>query len=422
MGLTHILAHRQSSGQRENDPGPDIWYHVGQWAVDNLGLKDGGPGFKVGTGNPIPDLWRTWGRAKPQPELEAADSEDLEAEDSQYEGPMLESYDEELAEETWEGEVNRGSRDYIRWVQQSLNKILGLRLAVDGIIGSQTRSAIRSFQRRERLAVDGVVGSQTERALMAAGAKPPPGSGTSPGIEGTTAPSSASGAPQGPFGTLTVTVPGRRQFIYKFTPEDVLWTARFIVGEAGGEDNLENRAIIWAMFNRYAFFTHTVFPTFHAFLRRYSTTLQPVLQSPGAARRHMHRPEFVRTGGYYPNTNIPRGQLERHLKLQATPWHKLPQSARSLAESALRGQISNPGISNASEFANTAVYFKDRHKRMPDYEEWLQFTQAYPRNANKNWTWVGPVAGLTQYRINTFFIDNRVIGLPKNAVRIAPPG
>ena len=70
MGLKEILAHRQSSGTRDNDPGPDIWYHVGQWAVDNLGLKDGGSGFQTGTGKPIPDLWRKWGQAKPQPELE----------------------------------------------------------------------------------------------------------------------------------------------------------------------------------------------------------------------------------------------------------------------------------------------------------------------------------------------------------------
>jgi hypothetical protein len=62
IGLKTITAHRQSSDTRENDPGPDIWYHVGQWAVDNLGLSDGGPGFKCGTGNPVPDTWRTWGR------------------------------------------------------------------------------------------------------------------------------------------------------------------------------------------------------------------------------------------------------------------------------------------------------------------------------------------------------------------------
>ena len=48
---------------------------MGQWAIDNLGLNDGGPGFKVGTGNPIPDLWRKWGQLKPQPELEIGDYE-----------------------------------------------------------------------------------------------------------------------------------------------------------------------------------------------------------------------------------------------------------------------------------------------------------------------------------------------------------
>jgi peptidoglycan hydrolase-like protein with peptidoglycan-binding domain len=79
MGLTHIHAHRQSSATRENDPGPDIWYHVGQWAVDNLGLKDGGPGYKRDGGNPIPDLWRNWGKAKPNPELEAETGEEFES-------------------------------------------------------------------------------------------------------------------------------------------------------------------------------------------------------------------------------------------------------------------------------------------------------------------------------------------------------
>ncbi|MDQ3581818.1 MAG: hypothetical protein M3495_09490 [Pseudomonadota bacterium] len=34
--------------------------------------------------------------------------------------------------ETWQGEVSRKSPDYVRWVQRSLNQILGLRLAVDG--------------------------------------------------------------------------------------------------------------------------------------------------------------------------------------------------------------------------------------------------------------------------------------------------
>jgi phosphatidylserine/phosphatidylglycerophosphate/cardiolipin synthase-like enzyme/outer membrane protein OmpA-like peptidoglycan-associated protein len=84
----------------------------------------------------------------------------------------------ESDEADWQGEVNRSSRDYIKWVQQSLNRSLGLRLTVDGISGTQTRSAVRSFQQQRGLAVDGIVGPQTEQALIAAGAGSPPGSST----------------------------------------------------------------------------------------------------------------------------------------------------------------------------------------------------------------------------------------------------
>ncbi|HEX6623713.1 MAG TPA: peptidoglycan-binding domain-containing protein [Pyrinomonadaceae bacterium] len=77
----------------------------------------------------------------------------------------------------WQGEVGRGSPAYVSWVQHSLNQVLGRRLAVDGQMGPQTRSAIRSFQQKKGLTTDGVVGAQTEAALVAAGA-PPPGTST----------------------------------------------------------------------------------------------------------------------------------------------------------------------------------------------------------------------------------------------------
>ena len=80
-----------------------------------------------------------------------------------------------------EGELDRASSAYVRWVQQGLNKILGLRLAVDGINGPKTRSAVRSFQSRQRLAVDGIVGPNTERALIAVGAGRPPSTGATSG-------------------------------------------------------------------------------------------------------------------------------------------------------------------------------------------------------------------------------------------------
>ena len=80
-------------------------------------------------------------------------------------------------EDDLRGEVNRHSREYVRWVQRSFNRLMGLQLAVDGVMGPQTRSAIRSFQQRQGLTVDGIVGPQTERALVALGASPPPGAG-----------------------------------------------------------------------------------------------------------------------------------------------------------------------------------------------------------------------------------------------------
>lgn len=60
-GLAYVYAHRQSDDQKGNDPGPDIWYHVGEWALRNRGLEEsptGDPDFAVGDGRPIPDSWR----------------------------------------------------------------------------------------------------------------------------------------------------------------------------------------------------------------------------------------------------------------------------------------------------------------------------------------------------------------------------
>lgn len=74
-------------------------------------------------------------------------------------------FDTELADIALQAEISGYGSDRIRWIQQSLNKILGLRLAVDGVIGTQTRSAIRTFQKQRGLVVDGVVGANTEKAL-----------------------------------------------------------------------------------------------------------------------------------------------------------------------------------------------------------------------------------------------------------------
>lgn len=82
------------------------------------------------------------------------------------------------------GEINRQSADYLRWLQASLNRALGVRLAVDGKMGVQTRSALRSFQQSAGITSDGQPGRQTERALNAAGAGSPPATSVLPATPG----------------------------------------------------------------------------------------------------------------------------------------------------------------------------------------------------------------------------------------------
>jgi hypothetical protein len=57
LRITHIFAHRQSNRRHSNCCGPQVWYNVGQWAVGR-GLNDGGSGYAISGGLPIPDAWR----------------------------------------------------------------------------------------------------------------------------------------------------------------------------------------------------------------------------------------------------------------------------------------------------------------------------------------------------------------------------
>lgn len=54
----------------------------------------------------------------------------------------------------------------IRWLQASLNQILGLHLAVDGIFGDKTRAAVAQFQTEQGLQVDGIPGPITRARLQ----------------------------------------------------------------------------------------------------------------------------------------------------------------------------------------------------------------------------------------------------------------
>lgn len=59
--LNYVFAHRQSSDSRTNDPGPDIWYGVGEWAINQAGYSPLSRDYFIkGKGKSIPDSWRRW--------------------------------------------------------------------------------------------------------------------------------------------------------------------------------------------------------------------------------------------------------------------------------------------------------------------------------------------------------------------------
>lgn len=71
---------------------------------------------------------------------------------------------------------NRQGFEYVKWLQRSLNLVLKLKLAVDGLPGPRTMGAIQALQRgsTSRYVRMGLVGSWTDSALIKKGASPPP--------------------------------------------------------------------------------------------------------------------------------------------------------------------------------------------------------------------------------------------------------
>jgi antitoxin (DNA-binding transcriptional repressor) of toxin-antitoxin stability system len=55
--VSKLVAHRQSSANRRNDPGSALWQAVALPMMEELGLSDGGPGFRIGGGREIPREW-----------------------------------------------------------------------------------------------------------------------------------------------------------------------------------------------------------------------------------------------------------------------------------------------------------------------------------------------------------------------------
>lgn len=57
--INAIVAHRQASSSRRNDPGSALWKSVALPMQQKYGIGDGGKGYKIGNGYPIPEEWNS---------------------------------------------------------------------------------------------------------------------------------------------------------------------------------------------------------------------------------------------------------------------------------------------------------------------------------------------------------------------------
>ena len=213
-------------------------------------------------------------------------------------------------------------------------------------------------------------------------------------------------AQEGAFGTLSrgdgVGKP------YVLTAEDALWSARMLVGEAGGEDDADNVAVLWCMINSYMLRPlREQFPTFSDFVRAYCTPLQKFLKSKGALERHQKR------GTPMVEVEPGKWQLERHVELQKRPWEKLPATARAVVDRVFKGKEGTP-CGNATQFCSTATYFHDKNGRKATDEELSTYTEEYAKS--KEYTWFK--VEKSRPRSNCFFVEKRFAELPSKVVKV----
>jgi len=217
---------------------------------------------------------------------------------------------------------------------------------------------------------------------------------------------------------------------YEFAKDDALWMARFVTGESGVKNDANGHAVLWTMFNRFGILRHKVkaWDSFHNFLRSYSTTLQPILRSKGAAKRvwknHKENPKkypIVKGEGTYKDSDIRKVQYQKHIDLQEMNWGDVHINIRKMVIAILRGEIPNPGIGIATEFASTRIYYKQKYGSFPTDEQWEDYTIEYAKNKCKKkikgCTWIGYKDNLYQKK-NAFFIDNRFKNVPTESIKI----
>lgn len=149
------------------------------------------------------------------------------------------------------------------------------------------------------------------------------------------------------------TIYGPDRFRYALSDDDMLWLARAVWGEAGG-DTEGGKAVAWAMVQYHALVLgpggrRPAFPTFTALLRAYCQPINPRWASHDAAGCRQN----------------PERCTERHLarRRQVTnaTWAEIPAGVQHIVEALADGALENP----VPGMTDWAAYEWSRRSKVP---------------------------------------------------------
>ncbi len=135
-------------------------------------------------------------------------------------------------------------------------------------------------------------------------------------------------------------------FEYQLTWDDLLWTARMLMGESGTEQG--RKAVLWAQAQRLVYFRGT---SFKNLIQNHSQPINPRWRRDG---------EYCRPGGRNAGTEAcAENRLTRRDRLANTTWEQVPLPIQDLVVNWARGKISNI-VPKAVDFAVPKVGNRSR--------------------------------------------------------------
>lgn len=139
---------------------------------------------------------------------------------------------------------------------------------------------------------------------------------------------------------------------YVIQPEDRIWLARMIYGEAGASPSIEEmRAVLWALMNRFMLIpAQREKSSLVDMIRAFSQPINPCWDGEGEG-------DFCVLGGkYYGTKYCSASKLERRRRVTSMPWEQIPAKIRGAVLAFEKGDLSYPQKAGSQRITNWASY------------------------------------------------------------------